>query len=113
MADRLFCNHGHRLYRHNVCADGRCKECRTIAVRKYDEKRRHHPEQIKRQRGRFSLRDSLARINRAITRELAQYNYHGKNDADYVAIGKWLEKRGKDWNAVRELNVKIKEACSN
>ncbi len=113
---RAVCLHGHRLDsrldKKNL-RPRKCRECLRINQARYDKKKRDHPEQINRIKGKFVLRHSLARINHAIKRELYLYNRYGKYDRDYIAIGKWLEQRGKQWNQIHEWReVQIQEACS-
>jgi hypothetical protein len=62
---------------------------------------------------KWSLNQALRRLNIAVERELYNYNKYGRHDGEYVAIGKWLEERGKRWNNVRTFDSVEIGACAN
>jgi hypothetical protein len=64
------------------------------------EKRGYRPRTKKTKKG-WTVKGAIGRINYAVEMELARYQRLGNDRSQYVAIGKWLEERGKRWNNVR------------
>jgi hypothetical protein len=70
-------------------------------------KRTYNTRSKKTKKG-WTVKGAISRINYAVEMELARYQRLGNDRSQYVAIGQWLEERGKRWNNVRGESM---ESC--